>query len=147
MKRKICKTLSCIVIVSLLFVTAPLVCCAEEYPQPDLTISAVVHRAGLMQNWHLANVWVWNIGDWPADSGFTTRILLNEVGGRSKILVDFVHPIGIPVGLFYLIAHPFYLSNDPPRQYYLSAYTDYFNDIDESNENNNGWVNSDTFWA
>lgn len=148
MKRIILKTLLCLVIASLLLVTAPIVPivgCTEQYPQPDLTITHVRHIPGPMQNWHIAWVMVWNIGDWPADPGFTTRIILVEDEGRT-LLTDFVHP-GLPAKLFFLILYPFELSNEPPQQYHISAYTDYSDVVSEGNESNNGWVESDPFWA
>ena len=148
MKSKLVALIIGLVTTGILLSIAPIACSDLVYPQPDLTIVSVNHYyAGPMKNWHWAEVTVKNIGDWPADPGFTTIIVLNDLNGHvSRKLTEYVHP-GLPDGSTKIVLYLFQLSNTPPKQYSLSAYTDWYNVIAERNENNNGWVESASFWA
>jgi hypothetical protein len=148
MKSKLIVLVMGLMTTGILLAIAPIACSEGLDPQPDLTILSVNHYyAGSMKDWHWAEVTVKNIGDWPADKGFTTIIVLNDLAGHfARKLTEYVHP-GLPDGRTKVVLYLFQLSNTPPRQYTISAYTDWYDVIDESNEGNNGWVESAPFWA
>jgi hypothetical protein len=147
MKNKIGIVIIGLIISSMLLTLVPKV--SSETLKPDLTIYNIAVTHGPLDNYHTVWVTVKNIGTYAADPWWITRITLEVVSktgmGSLRTLLEFNHTVGLPVGWSRLIIYTFYWDNPDPDNVTArcSAYTDFYHQVDEINENNNygctGW--------